>query len=524
MLRALAFAVGVMAGAGPFFEDVTAGAGVAFRHREGTAVTYLPETLGAGAAVLDYDRDGYDDLFFVQGGEGPCVLYRNRGDGRFDDATAAAGAGVRGHGMGCAAVDADADGDADVVVTRHDGAPALLENAGDGTFAVRTLGERHPWLTSASALDADRDGLPEIYLCGYQEYGPERFVADPPRVPFRLVAQPISLSPYIGPAVAGRLMARRGRGWRDVARAWRAGDAGGKGLAAVGADLDGDGWPELAIANDVTRSTLLRNARGRRFEDVSAASGFGEVAGSMGVAIGDVDHDGRLDLAVTRWVDEPQALFAARGRPGRPAYVNASEPAGLAALPRWLVGWGVAFVDLDLDAWEDLAIVAGHTFQGVNGDRLVPQPMVLMRNMRGRFEAVALAAGDPCAAPRVGRGLAVGDVDRDGRADLVVTANNGGAALLRARGEGAWIALELVGAVSCRDALGARVEIEAAGTRQLREVACGGSYLSSGTPVVLAGIGGARSADVTVRWPRGAMVRYPGVSAGRYHRLVEPGR
>lgn len=560
---------------GPF-TDATGRSGIAFTHRQGERVAYLPQLVGPGCALFDLDGDGWLDALLVQGsgqsrlttaaleaamGSGPrelrsrvappasgpahtgARLLRNRGDGRFEDVTEASGVAARGWGMGVLAADLDGDGHPDLVTSYYGRHPALWRNQGDGTFTplagaldpgrrVRT-----PWTTGLAALDADSDGLLDVYACGYQDWAPERFVDDPPQVELRGRLQPETVSPYLAPAIPGTLHRNRGGlSFEDVT--WRAGvaDSAGKGMGAVAFDADGDGWTDLFVANDVTPCALFHNRGDGTFAEIGREAWVAEIRGSMGLAVGDYNHDGELDLFCTHWVEEMHALYhsvmAPRRRAARrptPAFVERAEAAGIGRLSREDVGWATQFVDVDLDGWEDLVIVNGHTFVDTATGRLLAQPGIVLANRRdGTFVQVRGGPGHALSRPRVGRGAAFGDVDRDGVIDALVMECSGPAALLSGVDPPGvprrhWIVIAPVGRDSNRDAVGLRVRLEAGGTIQTREVVTGDSYLSSGPRELHFGLGTHVRADrITLRWPRGRTQVLEGVGADRVVRVVEP--
>lgn len=512
---AVLLALASVAEAGELFVDVTRATGVRSVHAHGGRfLSEMPETTGAGVAVIDYDGDGRMDLFFPQG-----QLYRNEG-GRFRDVTREAGLPSCRAAMGVVAADLDADGDTDLAVTGYGEPLGYYDNRGDGTFAVRAV-PLGGFASSVTALDFDRDGRLDLYVGRYVQYpGP---VARGVKV-FEMGALSGGMAVHAhAPAPNVLLKNDLPRGFTDVTAAAGVADPKGRTLGAIAADLDGDGWQDLFVANDQSPCALFLNRRDGTFADARAAGWVDEVRGSMGVAVGDVNDDGRLDLAVTHWYADWTALYENLGGyrgATSPRFVDRGELSGLADGPRERVGWGVGFVDADRDGQDDLLIVNGHTHYPAKAwGRLKPLRAELWRRTGpARFSRVA--ARGPLARARVGRGLALGDLDRDGAVDAVVTANNGPAEVWRGTppARTAWIGLELTGGTSARDATGARVTLDS----KAREVTAGDSYLSSSWRTLHYGRGAdAGAISVHVRWPSGISETFRGLAANGYRRLVE---
>lgn len=503
--------------AGGLFADVTSAWSVKAVHAYGGRfLANMPETTGAGVAVFDYDGDGLQDLYFAQG-----QLFRNTGRGyaevagmtRFDAA------------MGVLAADLDSDGDPDLVVVGYDAA-RWLENQGDGTFAAHALAGAG-YQSGVTALDYDRDGRLDLYVGRYVDYPRWYTERDAGVRAFEMGSLSRGMAVHAHAPAPNTLWRNElPGGFRDVTRAAGVADARGRTLGALAADLDGDGWTDLFVANDQSPCALFLNHRDGTFVDASREGWVDEVRGSMGVAAGDVNDDGRLDLAVTHWYADFPALYENLGRyrgAPVPRFIDRGELAGLADGPRERVGWGAAFLDADRDGRDDLLIVQGHThYPAHRPGRLKGLPAELWRRTGpARFARVAPAGKhDPLGRARVGRGLAVGDLDRDGAADAVITVNNGPAEIWRGTPPAgtSWIGLELTGAGSVRDATGARVRLQAAG---LREIAGGDSYLSTSARALVYGLRDARAVSARVRWPSGRSETFRGLAANGYRRLVE---
>ena len=517
----------------PWFVDVAAATGLAFLHDPAIGgEMFMPESMGAGCALFDYDGDGDLDAYLIDGARrggpaGPPLrnrLFRRDADGRFVDVTGESGLGDAGYGMGVAVGDVDGDGDPDVYVTNY-GPNALYRNDGDGTFTdvTRAAGIDNPaWGTSAVFFDADGDGDLDLYVANYVAYDPAVSCPDAAGRP-----------DYCGPAgfagVADRLYRNDGAGtFTDVSRAAGIGGVAGKGLGVVSADFDGDGRADLYLANDGEANRLWINRGDGTFEDRALALGaalneLGQAEAGMGIALGDADGDGALDLFVSHLRGESNTLYRSAGALG---FVDSTSAAGLAGPSLPWTGFGTGFFDLDLDGDLDLAVVDGRVTRGPLTTTARPagywdpyaEPALLFANDgRGRFREVGALAGTDFTAPRNGRGLALGDVDDDGDVDLLVTADGGPARLLdnQAPRAGHWLEVRVVDVASGSDLAGAVVTLGVAvgpavdPRRQVRVVAPGGSYLSSGDPRAHFGLGAATEVEeLRVRTPAGAEVVY----------------
>ena len=507
------------------FADATESAGIAFRHRHyGTGERYMPESMGFGAGWLDYDGDGWSDLVLVDGDATPgwngavrgSALYRNLGDGRFEDVSAAASLPRGGYGMGLTAGDVDGDGDIDLYLTRF-GPNALLRNNGDGTYSEVTkeamVGDPQ-WSTSAAFADVDGDGDLDLYVANYVAFTyAEHKVCGDLRLGFAAYCHP---DVYAG--VPDSLYLNRGDGTFERAgaerlpkgdREWR---ETGKGLGVLVLDADDDGDPDLYVANDSTPNFLWVNDGTGRFEDLApmrglAFNGDGRSEAGMGVASGDVDGDGDADLMVTNLDLETNTLYAAEPSD---FYVDRTFESGLGP-PSWLkVGFGVSLADLDNDGWLDVAVSNGHIIDNIHlqrDDMTHAQANQLFRNLGGLRFAEAPVTGTPFTRPAVGRGLATADYDRDGDLDLVFSNNDGPTVLARndTTAPGGWLRVRLRGRA---DGLGARVEVTSAGRRLVAERRSASSYLSQDEGVLHFGLGGSAPSRLEVRWPSGLRQRW----------------
>jgi enediyne biosynthesis protein E4 len=520
------------------FAERAAETGLAFTHVNGAGGRfYLPEVMGSGVALFDYDNDGDLDVFLVQGGaidgSGPATsrLFRNDliigADGRrtlhFTDVTDHAGVGLRAYGMGAAVGDYDNDGNLDLFVTAF-GPATLYHNNGDGTFTdvTKRAGITNAqWSTSAAFVDYDRDGNLDLFVANYVDF---TVAAN------QLCTDSVGARDYCGPRayhpVVARLYHNNGNGtFTDVTEAAGISKAYGAGLGVATGDYNGDGWPDLYVANDATPNQLWINQRNGTFADEGPLSGSavnaqGNPEGSMGIASGDVDRDGDEDLFVTNIAGETFALYI---NDGHGNFVDARTKWGLALPTAAFTGFGTDFFDYDNDGWLDL-FVANGAVNVIEAQRGQPAPF-RMKNLlfhhtgAGRFEDVSAAAGPAFARAEIGRGAAFGDIDNDGRIDIVVTNNNGPVRLLmnQAGGSNHWLTARVTQPGGNRLAYGARVGVERTGTPTLwRRVRADGSYLSASDVRVHFGLGSSAAIDaVVVQWPDGGRERWTGISADK---------
>jgi hypothetical protein len=523
--------------AGVRLVDVTDAAGVSFRHNNGAyGGKLLPETLGSGCAFLDYDADGWIDILLVNGCDWPqhkrhkstLRLYHNNRNGTFTDVTRRAGLDVEVYGLGVTAGDYDNDGFPDIYVTCV-GQNRLFRNTGRGAFVDVTqssgLGARQAFSTSALWFDYDRDGLLDLFVCNYVKWSPEHDVfcsADGARKSY------CTPEAYRGDTCW--LFRNRGDGtFQDVTATSGIFDMSSKSLGVAMLDYDRDGWPDLLVANDTQPNKLYRNLRNGTFRDVALDAGVafsadGKARAGMGVDVGDFENSGRPGLAITNFENEMMGLYR-EVRPGH--FEDVAIRAGVGKPSRQTLGFGCVFADMDLDGMLDLVVANGHIDEPVREMRDAigyAQPPHLFLNRGGHFEDVAASAGAAFVRPKVGRGLACGDFDRDGDVDILLTANNGPAQLFRADqvpGRRS-IRFRLRGTRSNRDGIGATVRIEHGGTSQTRLVKSGSSYLSQSELPVTFGLGQREVIDrLILNWPSGRTEEFKSVRAGSAFECVE---
>ncbi len=528
----------------PSFRDDAEAAGLRFTFDNGRSpLRQLPETTAGGVGLLDYDGDGRLDVYLVQGGPFPPRtdapntgdrLFRNKGDGTFEDATEKSGIGrmPRDYGHGVAVGDVDNDGRPDLFLTRWR-SYALYRNRGDGTFEDVTarfgLGGDRGWPTSAAFADLDNDGDLDLYVCHYI-----RWDADHPSLCDRKVKPGVTLDPdrrydycmpHPFPSEPDHLFRNDGGRFVDVTKEAGLVDENGRGLGVVAADVDDDGRLDLFVANDTTANYLYRNLGGLRFEEVGAGAGVasnadGAYQAGMGTAAGDLDGDGRLDLAVTNFYGESTTFYKGLGGG---VFADRSAAIGVAAPSRYLLGFGIAMFDANDDGRLDLATANGHVVDDRPNSPLEMPCLLLVNGPDGRLADVSRQAGPPWSVPRLGRALAVGDLDGDGRLDLLVVSHRSPLAYFRNETKGGRsLVLQLEGTKSNRDAVGAAVTVGVGGKTFRAWRTGGGSFQSASDPRLHFGLGDAPRADsVEVRWPSGRVDKYSGLDAGRTYRLRE---
>ena len=522
--------------------DVTSAAGIQFQHNSGAyGGKLLPETLGSGCAFLDYDRDGWQDILLINGMDWPghkrqistLLLYRNNRDGTFTDVTRKAGLDVDMYGMGVAVGDYNNDGFPDILITCV-GQNRLFKNSGKGTFVDVTnasgLGHRQALSTSALWFDFDRDGQLDLFVCNYVKWSPEHDVFCSLDGKHKSYCTPEA---YRGETCW--LFHNRGDGtFEDVTATSGIFDSSSKSLGVAMLDYDQDGWPDLLVANDTQPNKLYRNARNGTFKDVAVEAGIafstdGKARAGMGVDAADFDNSGTTGIAITNFDNEMIGLYRALGNG---TYEDVATQAGVGLPSKTTLGFGCLFVDINLDGALDLIAANGHiddTVRSIRGNVGYAQPPQLFINNfleqgKRTFRDASSEVGEGFRQPKVGRGLACGDYDRDGDLDILMTTNNGPAYLYRndqSAGNRS-IRFRLVGKQSNRDAIGATVRIHHEGTTQTRLVKSGSSYLSQSELPVTFGLGKRDKIErVVIQWPNGRTEEYKNLAAGKAYECVE---
>jgi enediyne biosynthesis protein E4 len=537
----------------PAFTDDAEVSGLRFRFDNGaTPARQMPETMSGGVGLLDYDGDGWLDVYLVQGGAfpppGPGTgtdspgpgdeqgvaarptagdrLFRNRGDGTFEDATAASGIAklAQGYGHGVAVGDYDNDGHSDLFITRWR-AYALYRNQGDGTFRDVTqeagLGGDRDWPTSAAFADLDGDGDLDLYVCHYLQWDAEH-----PRICFDEEKKKNS---YCAPQrfrhLPDHLFRNDGGRFVDVTKQAGINDWHGQGLGVVATDLDDDGRLDLFVANDQSPNYFFRSLGGLKFEEAAGISGLscnrnGGFQAGMGVACGDLDGDGRPDLGVTNFYNESMTFYH---NLGGGVFTDHTGEVGLAVPTRYRLGFGTAFLDVDNDGHLDLAAANGHVDDFRPEIAYAMAAQLFVGSEGGKLTDVSDRAGPPWQVLRVARGLAPGDLDNDGRVDLLVGAQDVPLAYFHNRTAGGHsLTLRLEGTTSNRDAVGARVTVLAGKRRQVRWRFGGGSYQSACDPRLHFGLGDAAVVDrLEVAWPSGRLDHFGPLAADAGYRIRE---
>ena len=514
----------------PVFTDVTRAAGIDFHLTCGSPQKlYIMETMCGGVAFIDYDNDGWPDIFLVNGstledsktGKGPASkLYHNNHDGTFTDVTEKAGLAHRGWCFGAAVGDYDNDGWDDLFITCLTGS-YLYKNNGNGIFrdvtAQAGVGNPGRWGTGAAFGDYDRDGSLDLYVSNYVELDLNHLpkFGSGPFCQYRGFA--VSCGPRGLAGSRDRLYHNNGDGtFTDMTEAMNI-DAGSYyGLGVIWCDYDGDGWPDIFVANDSTPNLLYHNEQGKSFSEVALPAGVafsneGREQAGMGVDFGDYDNDGWPDLVKTNFSDDAKNLYHNNGD----GTFTDRASGGFAEISIPFLGFGVRFLDYDDDGWKDILVVNGHVNPQVDEHAFgvtYAQRALLFHSLRnGRFEELGQRAGPALRQRRVSRGMAVADYNNDGALGVLISNMDGSATLLRNVFEprGHWLRLKLTGTRSNRDAYGARVEVVAGGKKQVDEVRASSSYLSSSDMRLHFGLGTATQVErVVVRWPSGLVEQF----------------
>lgn len=514
------------------FREIAGESGVHFRFQNGSRGRHdLPEVMGGGVALIDLDADGWPDIYFCNGGpidpqesgaDPPCRFYRNNGDGTFSDRTATADAPGPRYAMGVAVGDFDGDGRDDLFVTgwRDQRLYRNLDGVRFVDVTERAGVTSNRWSTSAAFADLDRDGDLDLFVTNYVDY-------DPAQAPY--CSAPDGKRDYCGPedfpAQPDRLYRNNGDGtFTDVSTASGVAQSDGRGLGVLIANWCGDSLLDIFVANDGSACKLYENKGGLRFEDTAvtagvAVDGQGRPLAGMGVARGDINGDGHPDLVATNFLGRSTIAFEAQGNG---SYIDASTVLGLTSTTRGVLGFGVALEDFDGDGRLDLFQANGHVLDRARlGVPFAMRP-TLLRNDGRRFMDVPDQADPWFGRQMLGRGVAVGDLDRDGRPDVVINSLDAPAAILHNDSPGGhWLILELVGR-SPRSAVGASVRALVDGRAIVRDLSAGGSYLSASDRRLFIGLGGSKHVKrLEVQWPSGKVEVWSDLEAGQSLKLTE---
>lgn len=528
----------------PFSEVSASSSAITWTHTAGRSKEkYLPEISGPGCAFLDYDGDGWMDIYLVNSGRADFynpptplrnALYRNNRNGTFTDVTEKAGVGAGGYGMGVAVGDYNGDGFPDLYVTQY-GRSILYRNNRDGTFTDVTehAGVAAPgWATSATWFDYDNDGRLDLFVCQFADYDKLRnqHCGDPS------VHAIAGMNEYCYPKVydplPNWLFHNNGDGtFTDVSQKTGIADFSGKAWGVVATDINNDGWMDLFVSNDTVANFLFANRQGKHFDEIgfTAGVGYGEggkIRSGMGVDSGDFDQDGWMDLFITNLDHEMYSLYQNDHKEG---FDDKAITSGVGRATEFMSGWGVKFFDFDNDGNLDLMIANGHPNDLV--ERIKPQvtfrePLLLFHNTGTGLRDISQESGPVFARPMPSRGLALGDFNNDGAIDVLIANNDEPPVLLRNQvgPQNNWLGLHLVGKKSNIDAVGARITYQAGDLKRSRMKVGGGSFLSAHDPRVVLGIGRRSTVDwVEVKWPQpsGLNERFTDLPINRYITIVE---
>jgi enediyne biosynthesis protein E4 len=508
---------------------------------------YILETTGSGVAFVDYDNDGWLDIFLVNGTRLDAApnedhptnkLFHNNRDGTFSDVTAKAGLTHSGWGQGVCIGDYDNDGFEDIFVT-YWGEDLLYHNNGNGTFtevarSAHVAGDAARWSTGCAFVDYDRDGKLDLFVTHYVNFSLQN-AKDPgsnPYCNYRGLA--VNCGPRGLVGETSTLYHNNGDGtFSDVsAVSGILKPSGYFGLGVLVADFDNDGWPDIYVASDSTPSLLFMNNHDGTFREDGtlrgvAFSGEGQEQAGMGVSAADYDHDGWLDIVKTNFSDEVVDLYH---NDGQAVFTDLSEAAGMNKQTHF-VGWGCGFFDPDNDGFADVLYVNGHVYpelERVHLDTTYREARVLFRNLgNGKFEDVSQLAGTSITTPSTGRGCAFGDFNNDGCVDVVINNQNAGPSLLKisAQNGNQWINIRLVGKKANRSAIGARVKCVSGALSQIDEVRSGGSYLSQNDLRLHFGLGEKKTIDLLeIRWPSGTIDQFRNIASAQFIQIEEGGK
>jgi enediyne biosynthesis protein E4 len=524
----------------PFEEIPPAASGITWTHTNGKSQErFLPETTGAGCAFLDYDNDGWMDIYLVNSGK--CdffdpvpplrnALYRNNRDGTFTDVTEKARVGGGGFGQGVAVGDYDGDGFADLYVTQY-GRSILYHNNGDGTFTDVTekAGVAAPgWSSSAVWFDYDNDGRLDLFVCQFVEFSK---VLNKSCGPGEEGKHGYCI-PRLYQAMPNWLFHNNGDGtFTDVSKPSGIGKYAGKAWGVVATDVNNDGRLDLFVANDTVANFLFMNRGQGRFEEIATQAGVaysadGRARSGMGVDSADFNEDGWMDLFVAN-ID--REMFSIYQNSHDETFDDQAGPTGIGVATRLMSGWGLKFFDYDNDGNLDLFLANGNPddlIESLHSQVKYQEPLMLFRNTGKSFQNVSAQSGPVFAKPLSARGMAIGDFDNDGAVDVLVSVNDAAPVLLRNKigNQNHWLGLKLAGKKSNPDAIGARITYQSGDLKRSRTKVGGGSYLSSHDPRIVLGIGKRTKIDwLEIKWPQpgGAVERFTELPIDRYITIVE---
>lgn len=532
------------------FVNAAAAAGINFKHFGGKRSTQLPEDMASGTAWGDYDGDGSLDLYVgnvsapmtatpeeIAASPASNRLYHNEGNGKFTDVTERAGVGFRGIGNGVAWADYDNNGTLDLIVTSYDRL-VLYRNRGDGTFedVSKTAGLdkfRGYWAGPAWA-DYDRDGFVDLYVCGYVKYKFDPgFVGKSSRQYTEMV--PFTINPSSYPPERNLLFRNNGNGtFTEVGKKLGVDNLTGRSLSASWADFNNDGWPDIYVANDISDNVFYLNLGNGKFKDISHPAWVADYRGAMGLGIGDWDNDGDLDMFVTHWIAQENALYSnllitpgAQAPASKLRFQDIADSEGLGQIALSVIGWGAGFFDYDNDGFLDVLAVNGSTFQKEQDpSQLAPMKNFLFWNKgpdEGYFE-LGEVAGAAFKEAHVGRGATFGDYDNDGDVDVFIVNHSEAPTLLRNEGgnKNHWLTVRLKCTKSNRSGIGTRVIVETEAGRQLQEIGSQPSYMSQSNLVAHFGLGAAQKVlGLKVVFPSGVTREQSGLEANQIVVITE---
>ena len=528
----------------PKIMDITASTGIKFEHLSSPEQRYIVESMSGGVALIDYDRDGWQDIYFTNaqsvamalaGKKARSALFHNNHDGTFTDVTDKAGVGYPCWAMGAVVGDYNNDGLPDLLVTCFGGV-VLYRNNGNGTFTdvttVAGLSNDRQWATGAAFGDYDGDGFVDLFIPHYVDF----HLDDLPTFGSSKTCKYRGMDVQCGPrglkGAPDNLYHNNGDGtFTDISKSAGVDDQQHFfGLAAVWSDFDDDGKLDLFVANDSQTNYLYRNNGNGSFTDVALQAGVavsedGAEQANMGIALGDYQHAGHMSLVISHFDNEYAALFR---NDGGMSFTDVSDASGIARSTRPYVGWGDAFFDVDNDGWPDLFLVNGHVYPQIDSGHteiVYREPKLLFLNQgNGSFRDISKLVGPAIQTPQVSRGMAVGDLFNDGKMDLVIENLTGQPMILRPQGglQNHWVSFELEGTKSNRLAFNARVKVTSGDVIQLGEVISGGSYLSQNDLRIHFGLGSHNRVDkVEVLWPNGTTDFLTNLAADRFYSVKE---